>query len=264
MTSSTEPVIEVRGVENAFGRHVVHKNLDLTMMRGEVLGLVGGSGTGKTVLMNTILGLRKPQAGSVQVLGTDITRSSQRELIKLSRRWGVLFQNGALFSSLSVRENVKAPMREHANLPNSLMNELADLRISLAGLEPEAGAKLPSELSGGMRKRAALARALAMDPELLFLDEPTAGLDPIGAAAFDELILDLKQTLGLSVFMVTHDLDSLHTICDRVAVLADQKVEIIAPIDELLRSPHPWVHEYFHGPRGRAAHDAGQPNSAGG
>ncbi|MBL4596938.1 MAG: ATP-binding cassette domain-containing protein [Robiginitomaculum sp.] len=253
MSLPLDPIIEVTGVQNAFGSHVVHHDLNLQVMRGEVLGLVGGSGSGKSVLMNTILGLREPQAGTVRVLGTDIASASPCALIALSRRWGVLFQNGALFSALSVRENVKAPMREHTDLSDRLMNELADLRISLAGLEPDAGAKLPAELSGGMRKRAALARALALDPELLFLDEPTAGLDPIAAAAFDELILELKATLGLTVFMVTHDLDSLHTICDRVAVLADQKVEIVAPINELLRSNHPWVKEYFHGPRGRAA-----------
>lgn len=248
-----QPIIEVRSVRNAFGSHVVHEHLDLSVYTGEVLGVVGGSGTGKSVLMNTILGLRKAQGGSVQVFGTQIITASQRTLSDLSRRWGVLFQNGALFSSLSVRENVKAPMREHSDLSNRMMNELADLRISLVGLEPEAGAKLPSQLSGGMRKRAALARALALDPELLFLDEPTAGLDPIGAAAFDQLILELKHTLGLTVFMITHDLDSLHTICDRVGVLADRKMEIVAPIDQVLVSKHPWVHEYFHGPRGRAA-----------
>ncbi|VAV96632.1 ABC transporter, ATP-binding protein (cluster 9, phospholipid) [hydrothermal vent metagenome] len=253
MSTQPVPIIAAKGVRNAFGSHVVHDNLQLDVMTGEVLGLVGGSGTGKSVLMNTFLGLRQAQAGEIKVLGVDITKANHRTRIKLSRRWGVLFQNGALFSSLSVRENVKAPMREHADLPEALMNELADLRISLAGLEPEAGAKLPSELSGGMRKRAALARALALDPELLFLDEPTAGLDPIGAAAFDQLILELKQTLGLTVFMVTHDLDSLRTICDRVAVLADQKVEIVAPIRDLLKSTHPWVQEYFHGPRGSIA-----------
>jgi len=249
---SQDFIIEVTNVRNAFGDHVVHDGLNLSVVSGEVLGLVGGSGSGKSVLMNTILGLRKPQAGQITVLGEDITRTSSRKMVELSRNWGVLFQNGALFSALSVRENVKAPMREHTKLSNAMMNELADLRISLAGLKPEDGFKLPSELSGGMRKRAALARALSLDPKILFLDEPTAGLDPIGAAAFDELILDLKNTLGLTVFMVTHDLDSLYTICDRIAVLADKKMEIVAPIDELLRSSHPWVHEYFHGVRGRA------------
>lgn len=250
-------VIEVRGLRNAFGTHVVHDNLELDVKQGEVLGLVGGSGTGKTVLMNAILGLRTPQAGSIKVFGTDIASASQAVMNRLSRHWGVLFQNGALFSSLTVRENVKAPMREHTRLRNNVMNDLADLRISLAGLEPEAGAKYPSELSGGMRKRAALARALALDPDLLFLDEPTAGLDPIGAAAFDQLILKLKDQLGLTVFMVTHDLDSLHTICDRVAVLADRKVAMVDSIDVLMQSSHPWVNEYFNGPRGRAANLAG-------
>ncbi len=250
---SPETIIEVKNLRNAFGDHVVHDGLDLVVLRGEVLGLVGGSGTGKSVLMNTILGLRKPQGGQISVLGSDITSASSRDIVALSKNWGVLFQNGALFSSLSVRENVKAPMREHTSLSNSMMNELADLRISLAGLEPEAGALFPSELSGGMRKRAALARALALDPQILFLDEPTAGLDPIGAASFDDLILELKNKLGLTVFMVTHDLDSLYTICDRIAVLAEKKMEIVAPIAELLQSAHPWVHAYFHGPRGRAA-----------
>lgn len=254
MSSSTDKkVIKVRSLRNAFGGHVVHDNLDLEVMQGEVLGLVGGSGTGKSVLMNAILGLRRPQAGSIKVFGTDIATAGPRVMNRLSQRWGVLFQNGALFSSLTVRENVKVPMREHTKLNDRMMNELADMRISLAGLEPEAGAKYPSELSGGMRKRAALARALALDPELLFLDEPTSGLDPIGAAAFDHLILELKEQLDLTVFMVTHDLDSLHTICDRVAVLADQKVAMVDTIDILMQSSHPWVNEYFNGPRGRAA-----------
>ncbi|MCF6293150.1 MAG: ABC transporter ATP-binding protein [Robiginitomaculum sp.] len=255
---SQETIIEIRSLRNSFGSHVVHENLDLDVYTGEVLGVVGGSGTGKSVLMNTILNLRHAQNGSIQVFGTEITTAGQQTISKLSRHWGVLFQHGALFSSLNVRENVKAPMREHTDLSDSMMNELADLRISLAGLDPDAGAKYPSELSGGMVKRAALARALSLDPQLLFLDEPTSGLDPISAAAFDELILELKETLGLTVFMITHDLDSLHTICDRVAVLADRKIEIVAPIDQLLHCSHPWVQEYFHGPRGRAALGTGE------
>jgi phospholipid/cholesterol/gamma-HCH transport system ATP-binding protein len=253
---SQQTIIEIRSLRNAFGSHVVHENLDLDVYTGEVLGVVGGSGTGKSVLMNTILNLRHAQNGSIKVFDTEITTASQQTISELSRHWGVLFQHGALFSSLNVRENVKVPMREHTDLSDSMMNELADLRISLAGLDPDAGAKYPSELSGGMVKRAALARALSLDPQLLFLDEPTSGLDPIGAAAFDELILELKETLGLTVFMITHDLDSLHTICDRVAVLADRKIEIVAPIDQLLHCQHPWVREYFHGPRGRAAANA--------
>ncbi len=244
-------IIEVRNLLNAFGKHVVHDDLNLDVHRGEVLGLVGGSGTGKSVLMNTILGLRSPQGGSVEVLGQNTQSARSRQ--GLESHWGVLFQNGALFSSLTVKENVLLPLREHTNLPEKLMSELADLKIILSGLEPEAGSKHPSELSGGMLKRAALARALALDPELLFLDEPTSGLDPISAAAFDELITGLQSTLDLTVFMVTHDLDSLYAICDRVAVLADKKVEIVAPIAEVLRSTHPWIQSYFHGTRSRAA-----------
>ena len=246
-----ETVIEVRDLTNAFGTHVVHQNLNLDVYRGEVLGLVGGSGTGKSVLMNTILGLRRPQGGSIHVLGHDTQHASTRR--GLESRWGVLFQNGALFSSLTVKENVLLPLREHTRLSEKLMSELADMKINLAGLEAEAGAKKPSELSGGMLKRAALARALALDPELLFFDEPTSGLDPISAAAFDDLIADLQSTLDLTVFMVTHDLDSLYAICDRIAVLADKKVEIVAPMEEVLKSEHPWIRSYFHGKRGRDA-----------
>lgn len=242
-------IIKVRNLYSAFGRHVVHEDLDLDVYRGEVLGLVGGSGTGKSVLMNTILGLRKPQGGTVEVLGHNTATALGRR--GLESRWGVLFQNGALFSQLTVKQNVMLPMREHTGLSESLMSELADMKILLAGLEAEAGAKRPAELSGGMLKRAALARALALDPELLFLDEPTSGLDPISAAAFDELIGDLQSTLDLTVFMVTHDLDSLYAICNRVAVLADKKVEINAPIAEVLKSRHPWIRSYFHGKRSR-------------
>jgi len=246
-------LISVRGLKTAFGTHVIHENLDLDIRRGEILGLVGGSGTGKTVLMNTILGLNQEVEGDIELNGRRFSQMGREERRHVNARWGVLFQNGALFTSLTVLENVMAPLREHVSMPLELMEEIAGMKIGLAGLPPEAADKFPSELSGGMRKRAALARALALDPEILFLDEPTAGLDPIGAAKFDSLILELSQALGLTVLMITHDLDSLHAICDRVAVLADKRVEAVAPIEALMRNPHPWIQEYFHGPRGRAA-----------
>jgi phospholipid/cholesterol/gamma-HCH transport system ATP-binding protein len=247
------PAIEVEGLVNAFGDNVVHDHLDLTVERGEVMGVVGGSGAGKSVLLNSIIGLRSPQEGVVRVFGQDLETASRRRWGAINRSWGVLFQQGALFSNLTVRENVAAPMFEHTNLSRSEIFELADLKITLVGLRPDAGVLKPAELSGGMRKRAGLARALALDPELLFLDEPTAGLDPIGAAAFDELIKDLSDTLDLTVFMITHDLDTLYAITDRVAVLADKKVVAVAPVRELEKSDHPWIREYFLGPRGRAA-----------
>jgi phospholipid/cholesterol/gamma-HCH transport system ATP-binding protein len=250
------PAIEVRGLRNQFGEHVVHEGLDLTVERGEILGVVGGSGTGKSVLLNTIIGLRTPDAGTVKVFGQELQRASRRRWSELERSWGVLFQGGALFSNLTVRENVTAPMYEHTRLSRREAEELADLKISMVGLRPEAGSLKPAELSGGMKKRAGLARALALDPELLFLDEPTSGLDPIGAAAFDELTRDLADSLGLTVFMITHDLDSLYEITDRVAVLADGHVVATAPVRDLERSDHPWIREYFLGPRGRAARDA--------
>ncbi len=250
---SEDPIIEVRGLRTAFGSHVVHDGLNLAVRRGEVLGLVGGSGTGKSVLLNTIIGLKRPDAGEIYFNGQQLSSMRAEDRRNLESSWGVLFQNGALFSSLTVRENVMAPLREHISMPRQLMREIADMKIALSGLGPEAGPKYPSELSGGMRKRAGLARALALDPEILFLDEPTAGLDPIGAAAFDALIRDLSETLGLTVFMVTHDLDSLYAICDRVAVLADKRVAAVAPIKELEQNSHPWIQEYFHGPRGRIA-----------
>lgn len=250
------PAIAVRGLRTAFGDHVVHDDLDLTVARGEVLGVVGGSGTGKSVLLNTIIGLRRPDAGEVRVFGHELSRASRRNWTDLERSWGVLFQGGALFSNLTVRENVTAPMFEHTKLTRRQANELADLKIAMAGLRPEAGSLKPAELSGGMKKRAGLARALALDPELLFLDEPTSGLDPIGAAAFDELIADLADSLDLTVFMITHDLDSLYQITDRVAVIADRKVVANAPVHELEASDHPWIREYFLGPRGRAARAA--------
>jgi phospholipid/cholesterol/gamma-HCH transport system ATP-binding protein len=255
------PVIEVHGLVNAFGDHVVHKDLDLTVLRGEVMGVVGGSGAGKSVLLNTIIGLRSPQAGTVKVFGQDLQRATARRWTVIERRWGVLFQRGALFSNLTVQENVAAPLFEHTTLGKKEAYELADLKIALVGLGPEAGALKPAELSGGMIKRASLARALALDPELLFLDEPTSGLDPIGAAAFDELIKDLSDSLDLTVFMITHDLDTLYEITDRVAVIADKRVVATAPVRELEHADHPWIREYFQGPRGRAAelaHERGQ------
>ena len=250
------PAIEVHGLHTAFGDHVVHDDLELVVERGEILGVVGGSGTGKSVLLNTIIGLRVPDAGTVRVFGQELQRASRRRWSELERSWGVLFQGGALFSNLTVRENVTAPMFEHTRLSRREAEELADLKIAMVGLRAEAGSLKPAELSGGMKKRAGLARALALDPELLFLDEPTSGLDPIGAAAFDELTRDLADSLGLTVFMITHDLDSLYEITDRVAVLADKHVVATAPVHELERSDHPWIREYFLGPRGRAARDA--------
>lgn len=245
-------IIEVRGLRTQFGSHVVHDDLDLEVRRGEILGIVGGSGTGKSVLFNTILGLKSPDGGEVFFEGKPKSSMSRREQDAMEQRWGVLFQAGALFSALTVQENVMAPMREHIRMPVSLMAELADLKIGLSGLGPEAGAKFPAELSGGMKKRAGLARALALDPDILFLDEPTSGLDPIGAQQFDSLILELSRSLGLTVVMITHDLDSLHAICDRVAVLADKRVIANEPLDTLTQNRHPWIQEYFGGPRGRA------------
>ncbi|HEY3951174.1 ABC transporter ATP-binding protein [Phenylobacterium sp.] len=247
------PAVEVRGLVSAFGDNLVHDGLDITAQRGEVLGVVGGSGAGKSVLLNTIIGLRIPQAGTVKVFGQDIERASRRRWSAIERKWGVLFQQGALFSNLTVRDNVAAPMFEHTSLGKKEVYELSDLKIALVGLPPNAGDLKPSELSGGMRKRVGLARALALDPELLFLDEPTAGLDPISAAAFDELIKDLSDSLDLTVFMITHDLDTLYEITDRVAVIADRKVVATAPVRELEHANHPWIREYFLGPRGRAA-----------
>jgi phospholipid/cholesterol/gamma-HCH transport system ATP-binding protein len=251
------PIIEVRGLRNRFGDQIVHNGLDLEVRRGEVLGVVGGSGTGKSVLMRSIIGLQPFEAGEVQLLGERTDGLDDDSWRVLQRQYGVLFQNGALFSSLTVAENVQVPLREHARLDQTLMNEIAAYKLAMVGLGPEAAGKLPSELSGGMRKRAALARCLALDPKLLFLDEPTAGLDPIGAAAFDTLIRDLADALGLTVFLITHDLDTLHAICDRVAVLADHRVLAVAPIAELMSNPHPWIQDYFKGPRGRALQPRG-------
>lgn len=250
---SSDVLISIRGLRTAFGTHVVHDNLDLDIRRGEILGLVGGSGTGKTVLMNAILGLQKYESGDILFNGRRFSEMSGEERRKVDSRWGVLFQNGALFTSLTVLENVMAPMREHIDMPIPLMEEIAGMKLGLAGLDSSVAERFPSELSGGMRKRVALARALALDPDILFLDEPTAGLDPIGAAAFDNLILELSRALNLTVLMITHDLDSLYAICDRIAVLADKRVAAVAPLEALMRNPHPWIQEYFHGPRGRTA-----------
>ena len=249
-----DAVIVVRGLKNAFGEQIVHDGLDLTVRRGEIFGVVGGSGTGKSVLMRSIIGLQVPIEGSVEVLGESTIDREEIELADLTKRWGVLFQGGALFSTLTVAENVQVPLREfYPHLDATLLDEIAAYKVVMTGLPADAGPKFPAELSGGMKKRAGLARALAMDPELLFLDEPTAGLDPIGAAAFDELTKSLQKTLGLTVFLITHDLDTLYAICDRIAVLADKKVIAVGTIDELLALDHPWIQEYFKGPRGRAA-----------
>ena len=255
--------ISVRGLVNRFGSQVVHDGLDLDVRRGEILGVVGGSGTGKSVLMRSILGLQRPAEGRIEVLGVDALSDDPADRLQIERNTGVLFQDGALFSSLTVGENVQVPLKEHhPELPESWRYELALLKVKLAGLPADAIDKLPSQLSGGMRKRAGLARALALDPPLLFLDEPTAGLDPIGAAAFDHLLATLQQALGLTVFLITHDLDTLYAICDRVAVLADRKVVINAPLAEVERFDHPWVQDYFHGPRARAARQAGSGREA--
>ncbi len=257
--SNIDHIIEVRRLRTQFGNFVVHNNLDLDVRRGEILGVVGGSGTGKSVLMRAIIGLKKPSQGKVTIFGQEYYGASNNEKLDVERRWGVLFQGGALFSSMTVAENVMAPLRAHLDLPEELAHDIASLKISMAGLPEEAGDKFPSELSGGMKKRAGLARALALDPELVFLDEPTAGLDPIGAEQFDELIVNLKDSLGLTVFMVTHDLDTLHAACDRVAVLDQKRVIVNAPLDQVRATDHPWIQRYFSGPRGRAAVTATDP-----
>jgi len=250
--SAPEPIIRVRGLVNRFGAETVHDGLDLDVRHGEVIGIVGGSGSGKSVLLRTIVGLNRPAKGKVEVFGHDLLTMSDRQMRDLERRWGVLFQDGALFSSLTVAQNIEVPIKEHFNIPLNLMDEISAVKVGMVGLPEGAGEKYPSQLSGGMRKRAGLARALALDPEIVFLDEPTAGLDPIAAGAFDELIRDLKASLGLTVFMVTHDLDSLFAICDRVAVLVDKRIRV-GTLEQLLQDDHPWIHSYFQGPRGRAA-----------
>ncbi|MDY6978930.1 MAG: ABC transporter ATP-binding protein [Pseudomonadota bacterium] len=256
-----EPLVRVRGLVNRFGEHVVHDGLDLDLYRGEILGVVGGSGTGKSVLLRSLVGLLPPAAGTVHFLGEDLYALYGARRAKLMSRSGVLFQKGALFSSLTVLENIAMPLIEHAGLSRSQAESLAWVKLALTGLAPEAGLLHPAELSGGMVKRVALARALALDPPLLFLDEPSSGLDPISAAAFDRLLLTLRDAFGFSVFLVTHDLDTLHTICDRIAVLSRKRVLVTGTLEEVAATPDIWVQEYFHGPRGRAARQASQTNN---
>ena len=249
--TSNDSLIQVRGLVNRFGSQTVHENLDLDIRRGEILGVVGGSGTGKSVLLRSIVGLRRPNAGSVTVFGENLLELSAARRSQLERRFGVLFQRGALFTSLNLQENVALPLIEHAGLERKDAEHLARLKLALAGLPADAACKYPDELSGGMIKRAALARALALDPDLVFLDEPTSGLDPIGAAEFDELVVKLRDTMGLTVYMVTHDLDSLFSVCDRVAVLGNKKVLVEGTIEDMLASEEPWVKSYFRGKRAR-------------
>ncbi len=263
-------VLSARDVTVGFGPKVVLDKLNLDIYRGEILGFVGASGTGKSVLMRTVLRLLPRRSGTIKILGQDFDELDEPERNALDMRLGVLFQQGALFSSLTVKENIQVPMREYLDLPVTLMDELAHLKIRMVGLAADAADKYPSELSGGMIKRAALARALALDPELVFLDEPTSGLDPIGAAEFDELIANLRDSLGLTVYMVTHDLDSLFSVCDRIAVLGKKRVMVEGTIDDMLAYDDPWVQAYFKGkrarsivpqddaPAARAQHDSGK------
>ncbi len=245
-------VIRVRGLVNGFGAKIIHDHLDLDVRRGEILGVVGGSGSGKSVLLRTIIGLNTPREGAIEVLGQQTSAAEGSRMRAIEARWGVLFQEGALFSSQTVAENIQVPLREYTSMPQQLMDEIAAMKIAIVGLPADTAAKHPSELSGGMKKRAALARALALDPELLFLDEPTSGLDPISANQFDELIAELQESLGLTVFMVTHDIDSLRAISDRVAVLVSGTIKT-GTIAEFQKDTTPWIHDYFSGPRGRAA-----------
>ncbi|HEY9133989.1 MAG TPA: ATP-binding cassette domain-containing protein [Dyella sp.] len=258
---TSDDVIQVRDLTNRFGEQVVHEHLDLDVRRGEILGVVGGSGTGKSVLLRCIVGLRRPTSGRVHVFGEDLLTLPPERRSLVERQFGVLFQNGALFSSQTVGENIAMPLIEHAGLKREEAMHLAGVKLALAGLPMGTETKYPAQLSGGMVKRAALARALALDPKILFLDEPTAGLDPISAAAFDRLIVTLRDALGLTVFLVTHDLDTLYTTCDRVAVLSQRKVLVADRLDTVARTNDPWVQSYFHGPRGRAAEEAAARHS---
>lgn len=249
----SDAMLTARGIVNRFGKQTVHDGVDLTVRRGEILGIVGGSGSGKSVLLRTLLGLHTPNEGTVEVMGRKVAALTPTETASL---FGVLFQQGALFSSLTVAENIMLPLREHTDLPAAMQERLAALKLALVEMKPEVGGKLPSELSGGMIKRAGLARALALDPSILFLDEPTAGLDPLTAGAFDQLIRSLNENLGVTVIMITHDLDSLFALCHRVAVLVDKQITVDT-LENLMENQHPWIHDYFHGPRARAAQQAG-------
>ncbi|MBY0612194.1 MAG: ABC transporter ATP-binding protein [Beijerinckiaceae bacterium] len=244
-----EVIIRVRDLSVGFGDRTINKDLNLDVYRGEILGVVGASGTGKSVLLRTIIGLVPKRAGSIEVFGQDFAKLNEEQRRMVERRWGILFQQGALFSALTVKQNIQLPMREYLDMSDRLLDELAILKIEMVGLKPEAAEKFPSELSGGMIKRAALARALALDPEIVFLDEPTSGLDPISAGEFDELIATLQKTLGLTVFMVTHDLDSLKSVCDRIAAIGEGKVLETGPMETMMASNHPWLRSYFHGAR---------------
>lgn len=250
---NSEVIVSLRGITNRFGKQVVHENLDLDIRKGEIIGLIGGSGSGKSVLLRTILGLNRQAEGSVTVMGVDMDKAGEREKARIRSQWGVLFQEGALFSSLNVGDNISFPLREFTDVSRAMQEAVARMKIQMVGLPPLAYDKFPGELSGGMKKRAGLARALAMDPAILLLDEPTAGLDPLSASDFDQLVLTLRETLKLTVCMVTHDLDSLYAICDRVAVLAEKRIYAVDSIPNLLKVDHPWIQDYFTGPRGRNA-----------
>jgi phospholipid/cholesterol/gamma-HCH transport system ATP-binding protein len=253
--SALNPIVRVRGLVNRFGAQIVHEGLDMEVQPNEIFGVVGGSGAGKTVLLRTILGLRQPQGGSVEMYGRDVGRLTRPERLAMVRSYGVTFQNGALISSLNVAQNIQLPVREYFSMPESALEELAQLNLQFVGLPPESARKYPAQLSGGMVKRAALARALSMEPKLLFLDEPTSGLDPISAAAFDELLLKLHSQLKLTVIMITHDLDTLFRTCNRVGVIVDRRM-VTDTLAGIVQNPHPWIHAYFHGPRARAAEAA--------
>jgi len=247
-----QPIIEIKGLSTYLGGHWVNKDLDLTVQQGEVMGIVGGSGAGKTTVLREMLWLQKPNSGSIKVFGTEITTASSRALLALQRRWGVLFQSNALFSSLTVLENVAFPLKEHTSLDHETINELALLKILMVGLPADAAIKYPAELSGGMQKRAAFARAIVLDPELIFLDEPSAGLDPNSAEGIDDLILNLQGTMGLTVVIITHDMDSLWRVTNRVAFLGEGRVLCVEPMAKLCVNPHPEIKQFFSGPRGRA------------